>query len=795
MPALKITIRTNILSYFLTSVGIVACSLIAIQYFSSLDLARNATNQIFQQTAARISLGIRNHDLQAKSLLYQIETGSCRADATADPVPLDTVRNLTGVLKHHRSIYSIYFGYPNGDLFQVVNMDNVPELRRSFSAPAQTRWSILRVHAVQNRRVRDYTFLDKELRRVGQARRASDYDATLRPWYVSAIRTGNAVRSDPYTFDSLNSAGITYSKVLPAVNAVLGIDFTLEALHTMLCQQMFAPSSQLVLLGRNGKIISSSRDDAASLTPQLDDLIGQHAVNSVITTTCNGEKYFVMMAPISAEMGTTTLLGISVLCADMLEPYMSQIYYSLFIGLVLLLVALPVIVYATGSIVKPIRTLMAENEKIKNRRFADIQPVHTHIIELNELSASQVAMAGSIGIFQTRQKELLDSFIKLIAEAIDAKSAYTGAHCKRVPILATMLARAASASTAEPFKDFQLNSDEQWEEFERGAWLHDCGKITTPEHVVDKGSKLETIYNRIHEIRTRCEVIWRDIEIAFLNRLHAGEDKQQLELWRDKEQQQLLDNFNFIAACNNGTQPVGPSEQQRLKQIAQRTWSRHFDNSIGLSPLEQLRLERKPQSLPVCEQLLCDKAEHLIPRSDNLAERYQHSGFKLAVPRHQYNHGELYNLCVARGTLTEEERFKINEHVIMTSIMLSQLPYPDYLHNIPDIAANHHEALDGSGYPRGLHDSEISLAARIIAIADIFEALTASDRPYKKANSLEQALTIMVGMCRAGHIDRHLMKLFLTEKIHITYAEKYLDQDNTDHVEIKSLLSALNEHQ
>ena len=207
----------------------------------------------------------------------------------------------------------------------------------------------------------------------------------------------------------------------------------------------------------------------------------------------------------------------------------------------------------------------------------------------------------------------MDAFIQLIAQAIDDKSAYTGGHCERVPELALMLAEQASASTTAPFDDFRLDDEEQWREYRIAAWLHDCGKITTPEHIVDKGSKLETIYNRIHEVRMRFEALWRDAEIDFLRELLDNPGREQ-EL-REKLAEQrarLQDDYAFVADCNVGGEFLDPEKQQRLQTIAKTTWQRNFDDRIGLSPVEELsKPPGQTASLPATEQLLQDRAEHL----------------------------------------------------------------------------------------------------------------------------------------------------------------------------------------
>jgi hypothetical protein len=307
--------------------------------------------------------------------------------------------------------------------------------------------------------------------------------------------------------------------------------------------------------------------------------------------------------------------------------------------------------------------------------------------------------------------------------------------------------------------------------------------------VVDKATKLETIYNRIHEIRTRFEVLWRDIEIEYYQRLEKSEDPEQLNQWKQAALQALEDDFIFISDVNMGSEFMSDDKKDRIHHIAQRTWVRHFNDRIGLSEVELIRYHgiEEPQ-LPVTEHLLNDKPEHRVERHNFDHEAYKKQGFKLDVPEYLYNYGEVYNLCVKKGTLTEEERFKINEHVIMTIKMLEMLPFPDHMQRIPEYAGTHHETMIHTGYPRQLGKEQLSIPARIMAIADIFEALTASDRPYKKGKTISEAIHIMNFMKHEQHIDGGLFDLFLRSKTYLHYAEKHLKPEQIDEVDIESYL-------
>lgn len=417
-------------------------------------------------------------------------------------------------------------------------------------------------------------------------------------------------------------------------------------------------------------------------------------------------------------------------------------------------------------------------EKLRPDRIAFLQAV-----------SGAAAVSIESQRLQARQKQLLDAFIQLLASAIDAKSPYTGGHCQRVPELTLMLAQAAAASQDPAFSAYQPSEDE-WEALHIAAWLHDCGKVTTPEYVVDKATKLETINDRIHEIRTRFEVLKRDVWINYWQTVARGADEAALARARDSELLMLDDDFAFVARCNLGGEAMAEADLQRLERVAQRRWLRTLDDRVGVSWEENRRQAKTPAPLlPVSESLLADKPEHLIERDKSeLIPEDNPWGFKLDVPEYKYNRGELYNLKIGRGTLTREERYIINHHMVQTIMMLSHLPFPGHLDSIAEIAGGHHEKMDGTGYPKRLKREEMSLPARMMAIADIFEALTAADRPYKKAKSLSDALGIMATMCREAHIDAPLFGLFINEGVYMQYATRFLDPAQIDSVDTASLM-------
>lgn len=389
------------------------------------------------------------------------------------------------------------------------------------------------------------------------------------------------------------------------------------------------------------------------------------------------------------------------------------------------------------------------------------------------------------------QRRLFDAIIQLMADAIDAKSPYTGGHCERVPQMAIEFADSLHASSEGPYANFSLNESERYA-FRLAAWLHDCGKVTSPEHIVDKATKLEVIRNRIHEVRLRFEVLWRDAELAAARGELNGEQLR-------ARQQQLRDDFAFVASCNLGGEFLTDESIAKLHAIGAQGWLRHFDDRLGLSAaecrqLDTLRSENPP--LPAKERLLADLPEHRVPWGDDrpaveAGDPRNKYGFDMKLPSHQQNLGELHNLSIRRGTLTDEDRFKINDHMVQTYIMLKGLPWPAGLEQVPELAATHHERLDGKGYPRRLPGERLGVLDRVMAICDVFEALTAADRPYKPAKTLSETLRIMAFMCKEQHLDAELFRYFLRSRLWKEFATRFMNSEQQDPIDLDVLEALL----
>ena len=362
----------------------------------------------------------------------------------------------------------------------------------------------------------------------------------------------------------------------------------------------------------------------------------------------------------------------------------------------------------------------------KSEGSEEIIPFSEEDQHLVESLASQAAVAITNKQLIDSFNELFSSLVQLIATAIDEKSPHTSGHCKRLPIITMLIADAAHNTKDGEFKKFLMSNEDRYE-LEVAAWLHDCGKLTTPEYVMDKSTKLERIVDRIELVDMRLEIIKRDAEIEKLTSIANGINSDEANRVYEEKVKVLKEAGEFICRHNKGGEFMNEENIHKIKNCAKLKWK---DKQGVIQPL--------------------------------------------------LNQDEIDNLCIVKGTLTEEERDIINNHIAATIKMLDTLPFPKHLQNVPEYAGGHHERVDGQGFPKGLMKDEMSVQARIMAIADVFEALTARDRPYKAPMKLSQAVSILKKMSETGHIDPDLFDVFIDQSVHITYANEHLLPEQND---------------
>ncbi|MFM2476426.1 HD domain-containing phosphohydrolase [Celerinatantimonas sp. MCCC 1A17872] len=1048
------SMRVTVFSLFITlSVLIIAVAL-GLQYYFAQSMAHDAAKTQFTHVSEAVSKEIYTIDNRATAVLMLLSQYLETEKSTDSQAKRNLVKMMMQAMRQVPFLYAMYMGYPNGEFYELVNLDSSDIARHQLDANDDDRWVIIHIHATAKGRIRERFYYDSDFKLNHQKSDDSHYYANVRPWYTNALAKDIVIKTAPYLFNNTQSPGVTYAKRIPGTQNVIAADISLNTLGHYLQNNRVDNHAETILFNRDGNTITSSLklaeqaafikvkpiplsdeeknyihslgklivsselnwppfDFSSNGTPQgysvdmvkllakkvglkiifsngynwsqltslfkeqnidilhsiintpdrkswglytkpyiklttaiavltheknitslkelngktvaipkgwalvelvkknypkinilevkdsMDELLALqdkhadaaidttqvlryltdiHEINDVniyelpnehilntnqnlsilvhqnqqqlrrildkaiaaITTqeraylkakwldesstskikralwagvvphtiftkltkqlsatspnvitegiSIDNKDYTIYVHQMKANLGEQNYIGIMIPTADIQRPYMVKVYVSLLLTLSLLILMSPILIYFSRMIVQPVKQLSIQNSHIKHREFNALKRVKSHITEINELSNSLHNMTISIAKHQEQQQKLLDSFIQLIAQAIDDKSPYTGKHCARVPDLAIMLAQAANHSDLPGFKDFDFDDKSKQYEFKISAWLHDCGKITTPEHIIDKGTKLETIYNRIHEIRTRFEVLWRDAQIDYWKGRAKGKSEILLDTLLEEKQAQIQDDFAFIAQCNVGSEHMDEAKIARIHQIASITWTRYFDDRLGLSPLEAKEAAKYPSAdLPATEYLLANKPQHKFKWLHN--PKYKMSDeIKMSIPTLSANIGEIYNLSIIRGTLTTEDRFRINEHIIATISMLESLPLPKELARVPDIAGGHHETLIGTGYPRALSAEDLPIEARILAVADVFEALTAADRPYKKAKTLSEALDILAQMVNEQQLDPDVFKLLLQSGVYKKYADKFLDPAQYDECDINKYL-------
>jgi HD-GYP domain-containing protein (c-di-GMP phosphodiesterase class II) len=373
--------------------------------------------------------------------------------------------------------------------------------------------------------------------------------------------------------------------------------------------------------------------------------------------------------------------------------------------------------------------------QLVNARATDGQvvPFDPQDLAFVEALTAQAAVALENQLLVLRLEDLFSHFANLISVAIDEKSKHTSGHCQRVPTLTMMLAEAAAACTSGPLAEFQM-SDAERRALQLAGNLHDCGKITTPEYVLDKSTKLFGLNDRIDLVEARLEVLKSEKKLQAAERLlkaaSTGEAEERIKQWLETQIAIIEADQRFLRKTNFGVEKMQEDDMQRVQQIAVKEWT--------------------------------------TPRGERQA---------VLSPE------EVANLCIPYGTLTTQERQVINNHIVATIKMLESLPWPAHLKKVPEYAGGHHERMDGRGYPKGLTKEEMSVQARAMGIADIFEAVTAKDRPYKKPNTISESLQILGKMALGGHIDTDLFDVFVRQKVYMQYAEQFLDPSQIDVVD------------
>ncbi|MBH0057629.1 GAF domain-containing protein [Pseudoalteromonas sp. SWXJZ94C] len=379
-------------------------------------------------------------------------------------------------------------------------------------------------------------------------------------------------------------------------------------------------------------------------------------------------------------------------------------------------------------------------------QLINVKDENDQIIPFSEDLVTLIRSFASLGAISLTNSTLIkdmevlfSTFAEAIAMAIDEKSPHTGGHCKRVPALTLMLADAVHEIDKGPLAEFTMSPADR-HELNVAGWLHDCGKIATPDHIMEKSTKLETIFDRIAFIDAKFEIISRDLELSYQQQIISALKQNkpievlQFERLLDTELKQLALDRALLQRVNIGGEFLGEEEQAHIIRIS-----------------KQYSLKINGEQTPL---LTADEVE---------------------------------NLMIRRGTLTQGERDVMKRHMDITKNILDILPFPKHLSNVAEYALGHHEKLDGTGYPRGLTKDQMSVPARLMAITDIFEALSAVDRPYKKAKPVSECLNILGTMVSNNHLDPDIFAVFIESEVYKQYINEFANPEQLDKVDFDKL--------
>ena len=356
----------------------------------------------------------------------------------------------------------------------------------------------------------------------------------------------------------------------------------------------------------------------------------------------------------------------------------------------------------------------------------ELIPFSPDFENMTESLASQAAIAVSNVNLINDIEKLFESFVEVMATAIDEKSPVTGGHIRKVANLTMIMAEVVHNKKEGVFAKHNFTLDKLYE-LRIAAWMHDIGKVTTPVEIMEKAKKLQTIFDRIHHIDARMKYIIQETKLEGLEkRIKVLESNSSSEEIKDleNETQQKIENVqdirNFILQCNEPSEFLDDENFARLQDIQKMTFKDIDGVETNFLSLDELK-----------------------------------------------------NLSIRKGSITEEERQVMQNHASITLDMLHKIPFTKKLKNIPHFAGAHHECLDGSGYPLGLKEDEIPFEGKLMAVTDIAEALTATDRPYKKAMPLDKVYSILRSMAKNRQLDHDLVELFINDDIYPIYLEKH----------------------
>ncbi len=512
-----------------------------------------------------------------------------------------------------------------------------------------------------------------------------------------------------------------------------------------------------------------SKIDQGSLPSQvlLEIALDPSQHKQVVETSISGDAYFARVDPIGIYHSENNehYLGVFLSQSEISQRFLSQVYWAVIISVIGFLLLLPLVYVVAQRIAKPIHRLTEQSQLIEQKRYADVTLVRTGISELERLSQATVHMAKTIESQNNKNSSLINSFVRLIGKTIDKRSTSPVKKQRIVPQMAMALAKAAKQHDF-PEADAELATQSQWREFEIATWLHDCGKVATPEHIANKQTKLEALHNRIHEIRMRFEVLLRDAEINMYKHVLAHPDT--IEPRRkvyEKMKRQLQHDFKLVANCNLGKLEMNEFLNSEIDRIANYRYENQFDRYLGMSDQELEHVDTSNEYQSKYDFALNNRPEHITFRAKQNKPQ-PILGFELFPPENKMNLGEIYNLKIPNGVLTNEEKFIIDKQMIGTLATINELDLPSELQQIPEIVSGKYQISLQSKMFKAPKVTSISIKAKILAIANVYIELVHPSISSELAKDSQQALEEMKAMCEKGLIDKGLFELFLQTKVY-----------------------------
>ena len=757
-----LSIGVRLFSAFLFTSLLISTIAVSFHYYHSQMQAKNSILQTYQTTAEQIHHRIEQNKQQLSDQLTALTNSQ---DLTRyNKLTTKSINRFAQILNKHEGYQSISVGFKNGNLQKLVALDK-PDSAQYIHQAKGAKWLLVSIQKNKTDTIKDEFYFDASFHFLSKFKETTTGDITTSEWYKKAL-------VQPISITSSSEKKIIYAKKINADSTVVAIESRLNDYAEFL-GKIDTPSlhNEMYLFTNKGRLLATSDTDKwknpeYSPYPLLLKIIDSKITNQLHEVKIGTQHYYAYLTNMISETDASSYLALLTPKQSVLLPSIKTSVKIALICLVLSILlswafSLP-ISKAIRRLANGLETVKSEGYKtfpMKSSRFSEFNYINTAIAEMTEIIAQQ----------SVKHSERAALFASLNAQIIDDKSLYNNNQINRSPVLAKILGIAVSDSDLPQLASFQLSSKTEFNTFKTTAWTHLYRNLSTVD-MVNKGSKLDTPYNRIHEIRMRFEVLWRDAEINYYQQSRANPElNKPLKEKLIKEQLQLMRDFEFIAKVNQGRDKLNSQDLARLQQLSEKTWLRYFDKSLGLSALEALHTSPKKQRLPATEVLLNQQQAEMIDL--NLDIR-----------------AELTNLSIELGTATKEQQKQAQQQLDSINAMLGELSNNKNGCAVIDLSM-YHDSLHAVPYPKNTTQADLSIAEHILLLSDIFVTLTSVNNPIKSILSLSEAIDVLYRITLDKHIEVTIFKLFLTSGTYQKYVQQYLHTSQIDSVNIDKYLN------